>query len=442
MRFSLLIVVLYGLTVGNFSCAGPDKFKKMLEGVLEIAEAIDGSARRSENLSKEQKASYEQWSLGIGQKMVDSAASFATGMMQEEEGMRKAKEDRRRILTESRAQTEKIKEVMSHFAKTFLDDKQRLTKLGIAIVGTVAGVYFFKNVFPILRKMIEDRFLTPALIDETSVGYMYYWPFIKNKGSDVPTLKELYFDTKLQTRINHFIKSYKRDFAKGGYYLNYLFYGEPGTGKTASARAIARESGMDYAIMSGGNVQKLLKSGKAEQRLKEVFNWAQKSKKGLILFIDEADAFLKNPNVVGGMSEELYSVLNSYLNLTGTENKKLSVILSTNHPQLLPKAVIDRIGPGQFIYFGLPRPEQRVKIIEQLLPKYFGDNKHLFTKKFIDTIAQKTEGFSGRNISYLMLSLSQYDIFEDDQINYKEVNKIIDEAVEQSKQSAVFHDYA
>ena len=442
MRFYLVIIAICSLMGMNFSYSMQDAAKEFFHGIGSLASDIDRAARTSENLSKEDKAEYEKWGLGIGQKMTEGLTSMATGMMGAAEEERKGKEERKRIFAESKAQTEKIKETMSHFAKTFLDDRQRLTQLGAAIVGTAAGVYFFRNVFPILRKMVENRIFTPPLIDETSVGYMYFWPFIKNKGSDAPILKELHFDKKLQNRINQIIKSYKRTARKGGYYLNYLLYGEPGTGKTASARAIARESGMDYAIMSGGNVQKLLKSGKAEEKLKEVFSWANSSKKGLILFIDEADAFLKDPTVGSGISEELYSVLNSYLNLTGTESKKISIILSTNHPQNLPKAVRDRVGPGQYIYFGLPGLDQRTKIITQLIPKYFDTEKHLFTPDLISSIAHKTEGFSGRNLSYLLLSLSQHDIFEGNQINYEEVNQIVDEAVEQNKQSAVFRAFA
>ena len=390
MRIYLLIIALFGLTTGGFSYAMSESAEDFLRGIGDVAHDIDRAARESDNLTKEQKAEYETWSLGIGKKMVEGVTSMATGMLGEAEEKRKAKQERMRIVAETKAQTEKAKEIMSHFAKTFLDDRQRLTQLGAAIVGTAAGVYFFRNVFPILRKMVENRIFTPPLIDETSVGYMYFWPFIKNKGSDAPILKELHFDRKLQNRINQIIKSYKRTARKGGYYLNYLLYGEPGTGKTASARAIARESGMDYAIMSGGNVQKLLKSGKAEEKLKEVFSWANSSKKGLILFIDEADAFLKDPTVGSGISEELYSVLNSYLNLTGTESKKISIILSTNHPQNLPKAVKDRVGPGQFLYFGLPGLDQRTKIITQLIPKYFDQEKRLFTHDLISSIAHKT----------------------------------------------------
>ncbi len=66
--------------------------------------------------------------------------------------------------------------------------------------------------------------------------------------------------------------------------------GPPGTGKTMAAKRLARTSGLDYAIMSGGDVAPL--GGKAVSQLHDTFDWAERSRKGLLLFIDEADAFL------------------------------------------------------------------------------------------------------------------------------------------------------
>lgn len=48
--------------------------------------------------------------------------------------------------------------------------------------------------------------------------------------------------------------------------------------------------GLDYAMMTGGDVAPL--GPQAVTKIHEIFDWAKKSKKGLLLFIDEADAFL------------------------------------------------------------------------------------------------------------------------------------------------------
>lgn len=48
--------------------------------------------------------------------------------------------------------------------------------------------------------------------------------------------------------------------------------------------------GLDYAMMTGGDVAPL--GAQAVTKIHQIFDWAKKSNKGLLLFIDEADAFL------------------------------------------------------------------------------------------------------------------------------------------------------
>jgi len=155
--------------------------------------------------------------------------------------------------------------------------------------------------------------------------------------------------------------------------------GPPGTGKTMAAKRLARTSGMDYAIMSGGDVAPL--GGKAVTQLHEVredythtaargltsfqgqqaqinqssdlmvvtkectvvqandpkcpphlqlFDWSERSRKGLLLFIDEADAFLGRRG--DEMSEGLRGALNALLFRTGDQSRDFMVVLATNRP--------------------------------------------------------------------------------------------------------------
>ena len=57
------------------------------------------------------------------------------------------------------------------------------------------------------------------------------------------------------------------------------------------ARNLARSSGMDFAIMTGGDIAPLGKD--AVTQIHKLFDWANTSRKGLVLFVDEADAFLQ-----------------------------------------------------------------------------------------------------------------------------------------------------
>merc|ERR1712050_731249 len=102
-----------------------------------------------------------------------------------------------------------------------------------------------------------------------------------------------------------------------------LLHGSPGTGKTLFARTLAKQCGLDYAIMSGGDLGPLGKDGPHE--LHKLFEWANRSRRGLILFIDEADAFLRRGRG-GAMSEDARNALSVFLHHTGTESMKVSVI--------------------------------------------------------------------------------------------------------------------
>lgn len=409
---------------------------RMMGDVLDI---IGRDLRHIDEKDEKDKTVAEKTFERVGLKAFEQVVDAAVGEVTHGANQRKAALEiaRERKMAGVRAAERKAN--FKAFNDIFLT-KDNITRLTGAGIGLAGGVYFFRNVMPIIRQMLENYLFTPPLIDETSVKSPV--EKLMNRKKKKSGIEELHFDPELQAQVDHIVASYKRIGKHKNFFLNYLFYGEPGTGKTATARAIALESGLDYAMMSGGNVQKLLKSGKAEEKLKDVFNWASASENGLILFIDEADAFLKDPNK-HEMTEELYAVLNSFLNLTGTESKTISLIFSTNHPNQLPKAVIDRVGPGQFIYFGLPQQAQRVQIINQFVPKYFTASKRAaFTPEIVNEIARKLDGFSGRNISYCMLSLSQQPVFAGSAFDQAKLHSFIDRAVEQSKMKNTFHTFA
>ena len=85
------------------------------------------------------------------------------------------------------------------------------------------------------------------------------------------------------------------------------------------AKKLAKDSGMHYAIMSGGDVAPMGAEGVTE--LNNTFDWANTNKKGLVLFIDEADAFLRPREEQ--MSTDLRSAINTFLARTGEPNKRL-----------------------------------------------------------------------------------------------------------------------
>lgn len=81
---------------------------------------------------------------------------------------------------------------------------------------------------------------------------------------------------------------------------------------------MALTSGLNYAIISCGDVLPLRENAVTE--LHKVFDWSRRSR-GLILFFDEADAFLKKRDQVR-IGEEMRSALNTFLYRTGNNSKK------------------------------------------------------------------------------------------------------------------------
>lgn len=78
-------------------------------------------------------------------------------------------------------------------------------------------------------------------------------------------------------------------------------------------------SGMDYAIMTGGDVAPMAREGVTA--IHKVFDWAGSSRRGLLLFVDEADAFLRKRSSET-ISEDLRAALNAFLYRTGEQSQK------------------------------------------------------------------------------------------------------------------------
>lgn len=150
-------------------------------------------------------------------------------------------------------------------------------------------------------------------------------------GTRPPPLAERGFrDVILEERLKDHVRKTAAVTANtrqhGAPFRHMLFYGPPGTGKTLAAKKLARTSGLDYAIMSGGDVAPL--GPAAVTQLHKLFDWAETSRRGLLLFIDEADAFLGRRHQ--GQSEALRGALNAMLFRTGDQSRDFVVVLATN----------------------------------------------------------------------------------------------------------------
>ena len=221
--------------------------------------------------------------------------------------------------------------------------------------------------------------------------------------------------------ISYAVLNRKKHFAPA---KNLMFYGPPGTGKTLFAKKLAMKSGLEYAVMVGSDIAPL--GPLAVRELNNLFDWAEKQTNGIILFIDDADAFLrnrKNPD----MSEYMRHTINSFLYRTGSPSDNVIVVLATNTPDQLDEAVHDRI--DEIVGFGLPSINERRTILFHYLVKYcqppqstqeklnflWKHPRSIYTGKklirmegvttdVIQEIAEQAEGFSGRELTKMVVA--------------------------------------
>jgi ATPase family AAA domain-containing protein 3A/B len=183
--------------------------------------------------------------------------------------------------------------------------------------------------------------------------------------------------------------------------------GPPGTGKTMFARGLAQHSGLDYAVLTGGDIAPLGRDAVTE--LHKLFDWAKTSRRGLLLFVDEADAFLQSRENTR-ISEDQRNALNAFLFRTGTESDNFMMVYASNQPSQFDPAIMDRI--DEMVEFGLPGEEERRSMIAMYIDKYLLKPptwaKKVITEDVgpaeIEMVVKQTEGFSGRGISKLAIA--------------------------------------
>jgi len=274
------------------------------------------------------------------------------------------------------------------------------------------GIYSARGAAGITARYIESRLARPSLVRETSRftlidALKHPIKTAKNftqKPSDV--LAGVVLDPRLEERLRDVAIATKFTKLNKGLYRNILVYGPPGTGKTMFAKKLAMHSGLDYAIMTGGDLAPLGKAAVTE--LHKLFDWAHTSRKGVLLFIDEADAFLRKRSSEK-INEDLRSTLNAFLYRSGEQSDRIMIVLASNTPYQFDWAVNDRV--DELVKFTLPGLEERERLIRLYFDKFIlspatEGKRRLKVEsfdygKFCNDVAKETEGMSGREIAKL-----------------------------------------
>ena len=176
-----------------------------------------------------------------------------------------------------------------------------------------------------------------------------------------------------------------------------LLCGQPGTGKTLIAKAIAGEAKVPFISMSGSEFIEMF-AGLGASRVRKLFEKAKKISP-CIIFIDEIDAIGSRRNTSGGAESENNQTLNQLLvEMDGFDTEETVIVLAaTNRPEMLDKALLR---PGRFdrrITIGLPDMRGREAIL----------NIHAKEKKFagdvnLKSIAEDTAGFTGADLANIL----------------------------------------
>ncbi len=177
-----------------------------------------------------------------------------------------------------------------------------------------------------------------------------------------------------------------------------LLYGQPGTGKTLLARAVAGEAGVPFYSISGSDFVEMF-VGVGASRVRDLFEQA-KANAPAIVFVDEIDAVGRHRGAgMGGGHDEREQTLNQLLVEMDGFDVKTNVILiaATNRPDILDPALLR---PGRFdrqIAVDAPDMIGRHRILE-----VHAQGKPVTDDVDLLAVARRTPGFTGADLANVL----------------------------------------
>ncbi|KTG47000.1 hypothetical protein cypCar_00034237 [Cyprinus carpio] len=241
--------------------------------------------------------------------------------------------------------------------RAFISDWDKVTATVAGLTLLAVGVYSARNATGVAGRYIEARLGKPSLVRETSrftvvealkhpvkvrravfddhflrrqevrwhsCTYVSFQMAKRLKSKPQDALEGVVLSPKLEERVRDIAIATRNTRQNRGLYRNILMYGPPGTGKTLFAKKLAMHSGMDYAIMTGGDVAPMGRDGVTAMH--KVFDWA------------------------------------------GTSGRGFMLVLASNQPEQFDWAINDRI--DEIVNFMLPGLEERERLVRLYFDRY------------------------------------------------------------------------
>lgn len=327
-----------------------------------------------------------------------------------------AKEAGNQIVTTGRTMLREYPEEIGRFtSRLYKFTAKPLAKFGsLGVVVILGSSLAFLYAYHVAKHNIGKPSLAIEQRRTNTISQLYNW-FIETSRTHAPGLLppppvskkvEPIFNADIERQIQDFSNSLttvtdsleSSDYPM--YFQNMLLYGPGGTGKTMIAKKIADESGLDYIMMSGGDLAQYIARG---THVTELNNLMKSITRPTILFIDEFESLARDRTNLTGPYLELQ---NAFLSHTGEPSKKLIIIAATNRAQDLDKAILNRF--DYQLAIDPPALEERIKIVREYAKKMFAEEEQtrLFSEEQIRSIAKNIEGFTGRTISKMFNAMN------------------------------------